>query len=127
MTHSKITYAAQGIASMILVGASVMKFMGDSGSVEIFSSLGMEPTGRYVIAVIEMAAALLLLSPLAAAGSVLVVGVMCGAVIAHISQLGLSVNGDGGMAVVMLFVVLTCAGYVMVARRREIPIVGGTL
>ena len=127
MIHSKLTYAAQGIASMLLFGASIMKFTGDPGSIEVFSSLGMEPTGRYVIAIIEMAAALLLLSPLAAAGSVLVVGVMCGAVIAHVSQLGLSVNGDGGMMVGMLFMVLMCAAYVMVSRRKEIPVVGGTL
>lgn len=127
MTHSKLTYAAQGIASMLLFGASIMKFTGDPGSVEIFTSLEMEPVGRYVIASIEMIAAILLLSPLAAAGSVMVVSVMFGAIIAHVSQLGLNVNDDNGMLVGMLVMVLMSAGYVMISRRREIPIIGKTL
>ena len=81
MTHPKLTRAAQGVAAMLLLMVSVMKFIGDPGSIEIFVSLEMEPTGRYVIAVIEMVAALLLLTPFAALGSVMAVAVMCGAII----------------------------------------------
>lgn len=127
MTYPKLTYAAQGIAAMLLLLAAGMKFMGQPGSVAIFVSLDMEPAGRYLIAVTELAAALLLLSPFAALGSVLVVGVMCGAIIAHLTQLGLVVNDDGGMLVGMLAVVLLCASYVLFSRRKEIPLVGDTL
>lgn len=127
MTHPELTHAAQGTAAMILLMASVMKFMGDPGSIEIFARLEMEPTGRYMIAVIESVGALLLLSPFAALGSVMVVAVMCGAIIAHVTQLGLVVNDDSGMLVGMLVVVLLCAGYVLVSRRKEIPLVGDTL
>ena len=88
--------------------------------------LDMEPTGRYVIAVIELAAALLIVSPFAALGSVMAVSVMCGALIAHLTQLGLVVNNDGGRMVGMLVVVLLCAAYVLVSRRKEIPFVGDT-
>ncbi|MBZ0115209.1 MAG: DoxX family protein [Thermoanaerobaculia bacterium] len=127
MRHPKLTRTAQGVAAMFLLIASVQKFIGDPGSIEIFSSLEMEPTGRYLIAVIELVAALLLLSPLAALGSLLVVGVMCGAIIAHVTQLGLVVNDDGGGLVGMLVVVLLCAGYVLISRRKELPLVGDTL
>ena len=127
MTHPKLTRIAQGIAAMLLLLAAIMKFIGDPGSVEVFVSLDMEPAGRYVIAVIEMVAGLLLLSPFAALGSVMVVAVMCGAIIAHVTQLGLVVNNDGGRLVGMLVVVLLCAGYVLVSRRKEIPFVGDTL
>ena len=127
MTHPKLTHAAQGIASMLLLMAATMKFIADPGSVEVFVSLDMEPAGRYAIAVIELVAALLLLSSSAALGSVIAVAVMCGAIIAHVTQLGLAVNNDGGMLVGMLVVVLLCAGYVLVSRRKEIPFVGDTL
>jgi len=127
MTHPKLTYAAQGIAAMLLLLAAGMKFMGQPRSVAIFVSLDMDPAGRYLIAVIELAAALLLLSPFAALGSVVAVGVMCGAIIAHVTRLGLVVNNDGGMLVGMLVVVLLCASYVLFSRRKEIPLVGDTL
>ncbi len=127
MKSPKLTLAAQGIAAMLLIVASTMKLTGDPDSIEIFVSLDMEPTGRYVIAVIELVAALLLLSPFAALGSVIVVGLMCGAIIAHVTELGLVVNNDGGMLVSMLAAVLLCAGFVLVSRRKEIPIVGDTL
>ncbi len=87
----------------------------------------MEPAGRYLIGVIELMGALLLLSPFAALGSVIVVAVMCGAIIAHVTQLGLVVNDDGGLLVGMLVVVLLCAGHVLVTRRKELPFVGSTL
>ena len=126
MTHSKLTLIAQGIAAMLLLVAATAKFIGDPGSVEVFVRLDMEPAGRYMIAVIELVAALLLLSPFAALGSVITVSVMCGAIIAHVTQLGLVVNNDGGRLVGMLVVVLLCAGYVLVSRRKEIPFVGET-
>ncbi len=127
MTHPKLTHAAQGVAAMLLLMAAVMKFIGDPGSVAVFVSLDMEPGGRYVIAVVELVAALLMLSPFAALGSVIAACVMCGAIIAHTTQLGLVVNDDGGRLVGMLVVVLLRTGYVLVSRRKEIPVVGGTL
>lgn len=71
--------------------------------------------------------ALLLLSPFAALGAVIAVSVMCGAIIAHVTQLGLVVNDDGGALVGMLVVVLLCSGYVVISQRKEIPFVGDTL
>ena len=127
MTHPKLTHAAQGVAALLLLTTATMKFMGDPGSVEVFVILDMEPAGRYVIAVLELVAALLLLSPLAALGSVIAVAVMCGATIAHLTQLGLQIDSNGGRLVGMLVVVLCCAGYVLVERRRELPLVGDTL
>jgi len=127
MTHPRLTHAAQGIAAVLLLMAATMKFMGDPGSVAVFTRLDMDPGGRYLIAVIELTAAILLLSPLAALGSVVATGVMCGAIIAHVTQLGLVTNDDGGRLVGLLVIVLVCVSYVLVSRRKEIPFVGSTL
>jgi len=127
MKHPKITRAAQGVAALILLIASGMKFVGEPGSVEVFVELGMEPTGRYLIACIELSASLLLLSPYAALGSVVALSVMCGAVIAHVSQLGFALSGDGVMQLGLLASVLTCSIYVLIARRSELPFIGENL
>lgn len=127
MTHPKLTFAAQGVAGALLLLAAGMKFMGAPGSVLVFASLEMEPTGRYLIGAIELFAALLLLSPSAAVGSLIAVSVMCGAILAHVTQLGLVVDGDGGRLVGMLVAVLASASFVLVSRRRELPLVGRTL
>lgn len=127
MTHPWLTRTAQGVAAVILLMAAIMKLVGYQGSIQLFVHLGMEPTGRHVIAVIELVAALLMLSPFAAMGALLAVAVMFGAIIAHVTQLGLVVHNDGGLMVGMLCVVLLCAGHVLIARRKEIPFVGDTL
>ncbi len=127
MTHPTLTRAAQGIAAVLLLMAAAMKLMGDPGSIEVFARLDMDPAGRYLIAVIELTAAMLLLSPFAALGSVIATAVMCGAIIAHVTELGLVVNNDGGRLIGMLVVVLVCVSYVLVSRRKEIPFVGETL
>jgi len=127
MSRPILTRVAQVFAALLLMVAATMKFIGDPGSVAIFAVLDMEPTGRYLIGSIELVAALLLLSPFAASGAVLVVGVMCGAIIAHVTHLGLVVNDDGGMLVGMLMMVLLSASFVLYSRRREIPFVGDAL
>ena len=122
MKHPILTRVAQLIAAVILLVAAIMKFMGDPGSVEVFVLLEMEPTGRYIIATLELAAALLLLSPYAAMGALLAVGVMCGAIIAHTTHLGL--GADGGKTVVLLLAVLLSASFVLFSRRKELPLLG---
>ena len=127
MNRKLIVRVAQGVAAMILMAAGVMKFMRAPGSVVVFELLDMEPAGRYLVAVIEIAAAMLLLSPFAALGSLIAVAVMCGAIIAHATQLGFVVNDDGGRLVGMLVMALMSSGFVLVTRRKELPLLGKNL
>jgi uncharacterized membrane protein YphA (DoxX/SURF4 family) len=80
------------ITVAIVIGASaIAKLVGNADTVMIFENLGMEPTGRYLIAILELTAALLLLIPFSAAwGAVLAWGLMSGALIAHLTKLGLT-------------------------------------
>jgi putative oxidoreductase len=122
----RFSLPAQLVSAVILLMAAMMKFKGDPASIEVFTQLEMEPTGRYLIGAIELAAGLLLLSPFAATGALLAVGVMTGAIIAHATYLGLEVDGDGGRLVMLLFVVLICSTYVLLTRRRELPLLGSS-
>lgn len=127
MKQKMFTRAARGIAAILLLMAAGMKFIGDPAAIEIFVRLDMEPAGRFVVAFVEVLAALLLVSPFAALGSLLAVAIMLGASIAHATQLGIVVNDDGGMLFGMLLLVLACSSYVLVSLRKKIPLVGDTL
>ncbi len=138
MKRPWLTFMAQGIAGLIVLCAAVLKFQGASMSVEAFAALGMEPTGRYIVGCLELLAGLMLWSPFAALGAVLTTGVMCGAVIAHATRLGISMVSDStsvaqtslspnGLALASLTLVLVCAIYVAISRRKELPFIGDTL
>lgn len=110
------------IPAAVLIGVGYLKLTGGEVDVRLFTDLGMEPHGRIIIGVVELAAGLLLLSPQAASGALLAVGVMCGAIIAHTTVLGFSITH-----VPLLALVLACSAAVLFARRRDLPIVGKTL
>jgi len=115
------------VAAGILLPMGFQKLLGGEMSQMLFGTLGMEPHGRVLVGLIEMTAALLLLSRHKAAGALLAVGIMLGAIIAHATVLGVDVGGDGGRLVMMLGVVLLSSATVLVVRRRELPLVGSTL
>ena len=78
----------------------------------------MEPWGRIAVAVFELfAAILLLISATAWLGAVLAVGLMAGALLMHLTKLGISVQGDGGYLFVLALIVLFCSGYVLLRNR----------
>ncbi len=81
----------QIMAAIILGASAAAKLTGHAESIAVFETLGMEPGGRYLIAVLELAAAVLLLIPYSAPwGAILTWGVMSGALIAHLTELGLT-------------------------------------
>lgn len=115
------------LAAAIMGFVAYLKLTQNPADVALFAQLGMEPTGRILIAVIEAICALMLLSPYSAMGGVLTSAVMLGAIIAHATKLGLVVQGDGGKHVALLAVVMISALAVSYVRRRELPLVGETL
>ncbi len=110
------------IPAAVLITVGYLKLTGGEMDVRLFTELGMEPHGRIIIGVVELTAGLLLLSPQAASGALLAVGVMCGAIIAHATVLGFSMSH-----IPLLALVLACSAAVLYVRRRDLPIVGKTL
>ncbi|MEO1452065.1 MAG: DoxX family protein [Bacteroidota bacterium] len=85
------------VVAVILVQTLFFKFTAHPDSVYIFSTIGLEPFGRIGIGVLELIASILLLVPRTVwAGSVLSLGLMGGAIMMHLTQLGIEVQGDGG-------------------------------
>ena len=85
-------------AAIIMLQTLFFKFTGAEESVYIFSTLGMEPWGRIGTGVVELIASVLLLIPSTTAfGALLGAGVMSGALVAHLTKLGIVVKDDNGL------------------------------
>jgi hypothetical protein len=118
-----ISWILQVIAALILLQTLFFKFTGAKESVYIFSKIGMEPWGRIGSGVAELAVAALLLIPRTVPyGAVGAVGIMAGAIIAHLTILGISVEGDGGFLFALALIVFTAGVALIVMHRRELPL-----
>ncbi len=124
-TATIASWACQLGAAAILGQTLYFKFTGAAESRFIFSQLGMEPWGRYATGVVELVAVVLLLNPRTAIlGAVLATGLMGGAIMSHLTRLGIEVQGDGGLLFGLAITVLLLSAIVIVLRRRELPFIG---
>ncbi len=86
------------VAAVIMLQTLFFKFTAAPESVYIFSTLGMEPWGRIGIGILELIAAILILYPRTTGfGAVLATGLMAGALLSHLTKLGIVVQDDGGL------------------------------
>ncbi len=84
-------------ASIILLQTLYFKFSAHPESVELFSKLGMEPWGRIGTGVLELlCGALLLITRTVFLGALLGCALMLGAIVSHLTLLGIESKGDGG-------------------------------
>ena len=116
-----LSWALRLIAAAILAQTLIFKFTGAAESRYIFSTLGLEPWGRYGSGVAELIAVILLLVPRTAAlGALLGLGVMSGALLAHLTQLGIAVQGDGGLLFYLAVAVFVCCLGVVWLHRAQL-------
>lgn len=124
-TAKRVSWAAQIVVAAILLQTLFFKFTGAPESVYIFETLGLEPWGRIGSGIAELVASVLLLVPATAAlGALLALGVILGALGAHLTRLGIEVQGDGGLLFGLALVVLVGSLTVLWLRRGELPVVG---
>ena len=127
--HSKAfiitSWTLRGIAAVILMQTLFFKFTGAKESVYIFTTLGMEPWGRIGSGVAELLASILLLLPQTVVfGAILSLGVISGAILSHLTKLGIVVQGDGGLLFALALAVLVGSTAILLIRYREIPLIG---
>jgi uncharacterized membrane protein YphA (DoxX/SURF4 family) len=123
--HQIVSWTFQIIAAAVLLQTLFFKFTGAEESVYIFTQLGAEPWGRIGSGVVELVAAGLLLSGrFSAMGGLLAAGVMGGAILSHMTRLGIIVKDDGGLLFGLAWVVLASGLIVAWLRRDSLPIIG---
>jgi putative oxidoreductase len=111
-------------AAVILLQTLFFKFTGAPESVYIFTKVGMEPWGRYGSGVVELIAAILLMSSCHCwLGALLALGMMGGAIMSHLTKLGIVVQNDGGLLFALAITVAVCSVITLALHRRQIPIV----
>ena len=120
-----VSTVLQLIAAGILLQTLFFKFTGAEESVYIFTTLGMEPWGRIGSGVAELiAAGLLVYPPTAAVGAALAIGVMSGAIVSHLTLLGIAVKDDGGLLFGLAITVFAAGAAVLIIRRTQLPVIG---
>lgn len=125
-TQTIISWILQLVAAAILFQTLFFKFTGAPESVYIFTTLGMEPWGRIGSGVVELIACILLLAPKTVpVGAILALGVVSGAIVSHLTKLGIVVKDDGGLLLGLAVVVFVTSGIILVIRRGQIPVIGG--
>lgn len=124
-THTVISWIFQIVAAAILAQTLFFKFSGAEESRFIFATLGVEPWGRVATGCAELAAVFLLLMPRTVpVGAFLSLGLMTGALGAHLTKLGIVVKDDGGLLFGLAATVFACSAIVIFLHRREIPVLG---
>jgi len=128
LTSAIISWVLRIVAAIILLQTLFFKFTAAPESVYIFTKVGAEPWGRIGSGVIELIAAILLLTPRYTwLGSLLAIGVMAGAILSHLTLLGIEVQGDKGLLFGLAVTVFVAAAINLFLHRAEIPVLGRRL
>ncbi|MCO6486449.1 MAG: DoxX family protein [Saprospiraceae bacterium] len=114
-----LSNALQIFVALVYLQTLYFKFSAHPDSVYIFSTLGIEPAGRILVGILEgITAALILIPKTRLPGAILSIGVISGAILAHLGPLGIEVNEDDG-SLFLLAVLVFIASLAIVFLRLE--------
>ena len=115
-----ISWILRVTAAAILLQTLYFKFTAHPESVELFTKLGVEPWGRIATGIIELITALFLLIPFTSfIGAFVGVGIMTGAILSHLTVIGIESKGDGGQLFMMAIIVLISCLLILILHRKD--------
>jgi len=132
------SWACRIVAAIILLQTLFFKFTAAPESVYIFTKLAtfihnhipfasigtLEVSGRVGSGIMELIAALLLLTPrFVWAGAVLAMIATGGAMVSHLTFLGIEVEGDKGLLFLLAIVVFVTSSFALILH-GQIPVLG---
>lgn len=125
MKSNKIILILRIAVAIILIQTLRFKFTAHPDSVYIFETVGLEPFGRIGIGILELIAGILLLIPKTVwAGATLTLGLIGGAIMMHLTQLGIEVKGDGGVLFYTAVLTFILSAIILFNQRKAIPFIG---
>lgn len=134
-----ISWVCRIVAALVLLQTLFFKFSAAPESVYIFTKVSalmheylpflsvamLEPAGRLGSGVMELIAAILLLTPrFVWAGALIAIAVMLGAILSHLTVLGIEVQGDKGLLFALALTVFVASSIAVIIHRRQLPVVG---
>ena len=119
-TKKLLSWLLRIATAAILLQTLYFKFSAHPQSVELFSKLGVEPWGRIGTGVIELVTGILLLIPATAfIGAFLGIGLMAGAIMSHLTVIGIESHGDGGLLFGLALAVFVMSAVIMILHRQQ--------
>jgi uncharacterized membrane protein YphA (DoxX/SURF4 family) len=116
-----IFWTARIVAALIMLQTLYFKFTGAEESIYIFTQVGMEPWGRFLVGFLELVASvMLLINRSAFHGAILGLGLMAGAIGMHLTMLGIEIMNDGGYLFILALIVAICCSVVILLNRKKI-------
>jgi uncharacterized membrane protein YphA (DoxX/SURF4 family) len=133
------SWACRIVAAIILLQTLFFKFTAAPESVYIFTKLGtsihtyipfasistVEVSARIGSGIMELIAAVLLLTPrFVWAGAILAMAATGGAIASHLTFLGIEVQGDKGLLFFLAITVVVTSSIALFLNRMQIPVFG---
>jgi hypothetical protein len=120
-----VSWICRIAAAVILLQTLFFKFTAAPESVYIFTKVHAEPWGRIGSGVVELISAVLILIPRTVwVGALLAIGVMAGAIVSHLTVLGVEVMGDGGLLFALALIVFCTSAVALVLHQTQIAGIG---
>src|SRR5213593_437671 len=134
-----VSWICRIVAAIILLQTLFFKFTAAPESVYIFTKLGtfihtyipfasitsVEVSGRIGSGIMELIAAVLLLTPrFVWAGAILAIAATGGAIVSHLTFLGIEVQGDKGLLFFLAIVVFVTSATALFVHRMQLPVFG---
>jgi putative oxidoreductase len=116
------------VIAVILIQTLGYKFTAHPDSVYIFEKAGLGDVGRIGSGIVELIAAILILIPRTIwLGALLTLGTISGALITHLTKIGIEVQGDGGTLFFMAVLIFILSAITLWIHKKEIPFIGSKL
>lgn len=115
------------IAAAIMTLTLFFKFTGAQESIDLFTTIAgdNEAAMRIGTGIIELIASVLLFIPKKTwLGALLAAGTMAGAVVSHLTILGIEHNNDGGALFISALVTLLSSIILLILNRKDFPFIG---
>ncbi len=123
-----VSWVCRIVVAIILFQTLFFKFTGAEESKWIFTTLmgpELEAYGRIGSGVVELFAVILLLIPGTAwLGGLIALGTISGAIMSHLTMLGIVVKDDGGLLFLLAVTVFVLSFLTLLIHRRDIPVLG---
>jgi len=116
------------VVAFILFQTLYFKFTGAEESKYIFSTVlspELEAFGRIGSGIVELIAVFFILVPRTVwLGALLALGTISGAILSHLTKLGIEVKGDGGLLFALAVTVFVLSLTLLLLHRRDLPVIG---
>lgn len=125
--HKYFSLILKLIAAIIMLQTLLFKFTGAQESIDLFTKLAGENEAylRVTTGIFELIASVLLFTPKQTwLGAILTIGLMSGAIMGHITKIGIVHNNDGGVLFICALITLIAAIILLFINRKNIPLIG---